>query len=142
MSYFILNVTVQPAPHSAIMETSECFMFGNICAFIVVLCNIGKYNPPYIVDLIIRPLGHFILIIFIVSCTLFRWADTVIKFTVPPESATVEFSLLFLVYFLWIALEQDFYIHMYYQFNYNFTITFYCTIFLIISLYSLSYFLP
>ena len=73
------------------METSECFMFGNLCACIAVLGNIGKYNHPSIVDLIIRPLVSFTFIIFVVSRTLFRWADTAIKFPVHPESITAEF---------------------------------------------------
>ena len=63
-------------------------MFGNICACIAVLGNIGKYNHPSIVDLIIRPLVIFTLIIFVVSHTLFRWADNAIKFPVNPESMT------------------------------------------------------
>ena len=69
---FILNNTVQPASHRAQMDTSGCFMFGNICAFPAVLVNIGKYNYPLIADLIIFPLGNFALIIFVVGCKLFR----------------------------------------------------------------------
>ena len=90
MSSFILNVTVQLALYSALIETSECFMFGNICACITVIGNIGKYNHPYILDLIIRPLGNFTLIIFVVSRTLLRWVEISMKFPVHPESTTAE----------------------------------------------------
>ena len=58
------------------METSEFFMFGNICACLVVFVNIGEYNPPSIVDMVIYPLGNFASIIFVIGITLFRWADT------------------------------------------------------------------
>ena len=89
---FILNVTVQMTQHSAPLETSECFMIGKIWARIYVFGNIGKSNIPYIVDLILYPLGHFSFIIFVVGCTLFRWADNSMKFPVHTESATAEFS--------------------------------------------------
>ena len=64
------------------METSEYFIFGNIYACIYVLGNRGKYNPPSIIDLIICSLGNFVLIIFVVGCTLFRLEDTTTKFPV------------------------------------------------------------
>ena len=60
VTYSILNVTVQPASCSDPMETSECFMFGNICAFIAVLGKIGKSNSASIMDFIIYPLGLWI----------------------------------------------------------------------------------
>ena len=101
MTSFILNVEIHPAPHSAPMETSECFIFGKICACLDVRGNIGKYNSPSIVDIVICPLGHFLLTIFVVGHTLFRWADTDMKFPMHHESATAEFycSILFLIIF-------------------------------------------
>ena len=113
MSYFILNVTVQPASHSDIMETSECFMFGNICACITVIGNIGKYNHPSILDLIVRPLGNFTLIIFVVSCTLLRWEDTVMKFPVHSESATAEFSCSIFFLFFVVGAREERLLHTY-----------------------------
>ena len=92
VTYFILNVKIYPTSHSATMETSECFIFGRICAYIAVLGNIGKYNSPSIVNMIICPLGNFVLVIFVVGFTLFRWADTVTKFPGHPKSAIAEFS--------------------------------------------------
>ena len=56
-------MTFQPVPHSSTMETSECFMFVKLCTFIYVFGNIGKYNPPSIVDLVISSLGNFALIL-------------------------------------------------------------------------------
>ena len=70
-------------------------MFGHICACLAVFCNVGKYNTPSIVDLIACPLGHLVLIIFVVGCTLFRWEDTAIEFPVHLESATTEFYSFF-----------------------------------------------
>ena len=70
------------------METSGCFIFGNICACIDVLGKIDKYKPLSIVDLIVCPLGHFTLITFVLCQTLFRWADNAIKLPMYPESAT------------------------------------------------------
>ena len=67
------------------METSECFMLGKICAPIAIFGNIVKSNRPSILDLIICPLGYFASIIFVVGCTLFRWEDTDMRFTVYPE---------------------------------------------------------
>ena len=94
-------MTEQHASHSALMDNSECFMFGNICSCLVVLGNIGKYKPPSIVDIIIFLLGHLVLKIFVIGCTLFRWTDTVIKLSVHTESATAGFfsfvSCVFLV---------------------------------------------
>ena len=63
-------------------------MFVNICACIYVLGNMGKYNPPSIVDLNIYLLGHFALIIFVVCCTLFSYTDTATEFTMHTESVT------------------------------------------------------
>ena len=115
VKYFILNVTIHPASHSAPMETSECLIFGKICACIAVLGSMGKYNSPSIVDLIICPLGNFALIIFVVGCTLFRWTDTTMKLTVHNESGTVEFycSISFLIFLL--ALKRDLYIDIYFK---------------------------
>ena len=58
-TYLILKVTVQPASHIVPMEINECFMFGNICACLHVLGNIGKFNSHSILDIIIGPLEHF-----------------------------------------------------------------------------------
>ena len=69
-------------------------MFENIFACLAVLSNMGKYNASSIVDMIIYPLGHFALIIFVIGQTFFRSADTTMKFPVHPESATVEFPSL------------------------------------------------
>ena len=90
--YFILNVTINSALHSDLMETSECLILGNLFAFLDVFGSIGKSNSPPIMYLIICPLGYFALIIFIVGCTLFRWAENFTKLPVHPESVTVEFS--------------------------------------------------
>ena len=95
---------MQPESHSDPMETSECFMFGKICESIAVFGNIGKYNPPSIVDLIICPLGHFALIIFVFGHTLFRWDNNAMKYPVNPESSTMEFSSFFLCVFVVGAL--------------------------------------
>ena len=92
---FILNDTIYPASHSSPMETSACLVFGKICACISVLGSIDKYDSPSMVDMIICPLGHFSLIIFVVGCTLFRWEDTAIEFPVHLESATTEFYSFF-----------------------------------------------
>ena len=97
------------------MMYSECFILGDIFAFLAVLDNIVKYNPPSILILIIFPLGNFVLIILVVGITLLRQADTDMKFTVPSESETAKFPLLFPVYFLLLALKRDYYIHMYFQ---------------------------
>ena len=78
-------MTVHPASRNDPMETIKYYMFGKICACIAIFANIGKYNSPSIVDLIICPLGQFELIIFVVVLTLFRWEDTDIKFTVHTE---------------------------------------------------------
>ena len=53
---------------------------------------IGRSKSPSVVDFIIRPLGNFSFMVFVVGRTLFRCADTAKKFTVNPESATAEFS--------------------------------------------------
>ena len=58
---------MQTAAHSYSMDTSECFMFGKICAYLFVFGNIGKPNPLSIVDLIISSIGCFVLIIFVVG---------------------------------------------------------------------------
>ena len=84
LKYFILNVTIYPASHSSPMETSACLVFGKICACISVLGSIGKYDSPSMVDMIICPLGHFSLIIFVVGRTLFRWSDTAMNLPVYP----------------------------------------------------------
>ena len=99
------------------METSECFIFEKICACLAVLGNIGKSNPPYIVDLIICPLGNDLLILYVVGRKLFRWTDTAMKFPVHPEPAIAEFSSSFSCVFLCLALNQDCYIHMYFKFH-------------------------
>ena len=80
VTYFILNVTVKNASHSAPMDTSQLFMFGNICACFYVSGNISKYNPPSLVDITTCLFRHFELIIFVVGRTLFMRADTAIKF--------------------------------------------------------------
>ena len=67
-------------------------MFSKIWACLYLFVNVDKYNPPSIVDLIIYPLGHFALMIFVVGCTLYRWADTVLKPPMHPDLATAEFS--------------------------------------------------
>ena len=72
VTYFILNFTVQPASHSAPMKTIEGYMFEEISACLVVLGNIGKYNPYSILDMIIYPLGNCELILSIVGHTLFK----------------------------------------------------------------------
>ena len=92
MIYFIINVNIHPATHSALMETSEYFIFDEICACIDLLGNISKYNSLSIVDLIICPSRHFVFIISLVGRTIFRWANTAMKFPVHPESATAAFS--------------------------------------------------
>ena len=78
------------------METSECFIFGKICACLDVIGNIVKYNSPYIVDLIICPLGHFSLIIFAVGRTLFRWAYTAMDLPCILNHLPKKFPILFL----------------------------------------------
>ena len=81
-------------------------MFGNICACLAVLVNMGKYNSLYILDIIIRPLVQFELIILVVGCTLFGWADTAMKFPVHPESLTAEFFSYFVcVFCVWRSSE-------------------------------------
>ena len=110
--YFILNVTVQMASHNAPMKTSDCFMFGKICSCLAIFGNTGKSNPPSIVDLIIYPLGNFALIIFVAGCTLFRWADTSMKFLVNPESATAEFSSFVSCLFFVVGAQSRF-LHTY-----------------------------
>ena len=92
MTSFILNVIIHTESHSAKMETGECLIFWKTCACLAVLGSIGKYNSPSIVDLIIFTLGNVALIILIVGCTLFRWADTAMKLPVHPESSTTAFS--------------------------------------------------
>ena len=87
------------------METSECFIFGKIRECISVLGNIGKYNSTYIVDLIICPLGKFILIMFLVGRTLFRWANNAMKFPVHPESTTADFSRLICFLFFVVGAQ-------------------------------------
>ena len=52
---------------------------------------IGTYKPTSIVDLIIFPLRHFLLIVFVSGHTLFRWADTAMRSPVFIESATAGF---------------------------------------------------
>ena len=89
---FILNLTVYPASHNAPMETSQCFMLGEICPCLPIVGNIGKYNSLSIAYLIIWPLGNFSWIIFVVGRTLFRWAYTVMRIHVHPESETAKFS--------------------------------------------------
>ena len=103
---FILNVTVHPASHTSPMETCECFMFGKIFACIAIFGNIGKTHSPFIVDLIIYPLGNFALIIFFVGHTLYRWIDTAMKFPVHTESETVEFFS-FVSFFLFCGLRSS-----------------------------------
>ena len=76
LTYFILNVTVQQSSHNYPMETSECLMFGETRACPSVFGKIGKSNPPFIVGLIICPLGKFSLIIFVVGLNCFRCSDT------------------------------------------------------------------
>ena len=91
------------------------YVWGNMCLFCNIFGNIDKSNSPSIVGLIISPIRFFSLIIFGFDHTLFRWVDTAIKFPVHPDQLLWNFSLLFLVYFLWLALEQDNYIHTYFQ---------------------------
>ena len=96
------------------METSECFIFGKMCACLAVLGNIGKSNSPSILDLIICPLGYFALIIFIVGCTFYRWEDTAMKVPVHAESATAQFSnSISFTFFLF--LKRYYYVHMYFK---------------------------
>ena len=92
MTSFILNLKIHPESNSDPMENSGCFIFVKMCDCLVLLGNTGKFNYPSIVDLSICPLGHFALIISVVGCNCFRWADTDMKFPVHHESATVEFS--------------------------------------------------
>ena len=87
-------MTVHPASHKYAMETSEFIMFRKICTCIAIFGNIGKHNSNYIVDTTIYPLEKTSLIIFVVGCTLFRWADTALNFPVHPESVTADFSSL------------------------------------------------
>ena len=115
MTHFILNWTIHPKSHSDTMDTSECFIFGKICYCRLVLGNMGKYNPPSIMNMIICPLGIFTLIIFIVGCKFVRWADTSIKFPVNPESATAKiFCSIYFLFFL-LTLDRDYYINMYFK---------------------------
>ena len=88
-------------------------MFGNICACLAVLVNMGKYNSLSIVDIIICPLVHFALIILIVGCTLFRWADTAMKFPVHPESLTAEIFSFFCVFFVFGAQARLIHTHIF-----------------------------
>ena len=90
-------------------------MFGRICACLYIFGKIGKFNSSSIVGLIIYLLGYFSLIIFVFGRTLFRFKDTAMKIPVHPGSATVEFSSFVSCFSLWLALDQDFYIHMYFQ---------------------------
>ena len=107
MTSLILNVTIHPASHSHPMETSECLVFGKICACLAVFGSIVKYNSPSIVDLVIYLLGHIASIISVIGCTLFRWADTAMKLPVHTESATAEFSYFIYFQILLLALERD-----------------------------------
>ena len=112
-------------------------MFGNICACLAVLVNMGKYNSLSIVDIIICPLVHFALIILIVGCTLFRWEDTAMKFPVHPESLTAELPLFLCVFFVWHSSEIATYTCIF-----NFIVFSTITMFLIISPTSIFSFLP
>ena len=89
-------------------------MFGKICDFPAVFGNIDKSNPLSIVDMIICTLGNFVLIIFVVGSTLFMWADTAMGFPVHTESETAGIPL-FIVFFLWLAFEQYYNIHVYFK---------------------------
>ena len=109
---FIVNVKINPALYSAPMDTSEWFLFRIICFCLAVLGNIVKSNSPYIMDVIICILGDVSLAIFVVGCTLFRRADTSMKFIVRPESATVERSCS--IFFLFFLLEIDYYLQFFY----------------------------
>ena len=92
VKYLTLNVTVYLTSYNDPMDTSKCFMLVKICSCLYISGNIGKSNLPSIVDLIISPLVHFALMIFVVGRTLLRWGDIAMKFPVHPESATAEFS--------------------------------------------------
>ena len=94
VTYSILNVTAHPASHSVPMETIECFMFGELWDCLDIFGDIGKFNSPFIEDLIICLLGNNLLVIFAVGHKLLRWVDTAMKFPVRPESATAGFSSL------------------------------------------------
>ena len=65
-------MTVQTSSHSDPMESSEYFMFGEICSCLGVFGDIDKPDLTFILDLIICPLGNFSFIIFFVRHTLFR----------------------------------------------------------------------
>ena len=107
---FILNLTVQLASNNAPIEISECFMFGKFVPVLLYLAT--KVNPNHLSSWI---LGHFALMIFVVSRTLCRWADTTMNFPVYPESATAEFLYFVSCMFLWLVLKRDCYIHIYFK---------------------------
>ena len=62
MLFLILNITIHLAPNKTPTDTSKLFMFGKICFFRAMLGSIGRSKSPYIVDLILCPLGKFTLI--------------------------------------------------------------------------------
>ena len=99
MTYFILNAIIQPSSNSALMETSECFIFEKMCACLAVLGNIGEYNSPSIVDMIICPLGYFALIIFIKGHTFFIGGQILSRsFPCILNRLLHNFPILFLLY--------------------------------------------
>ena len=92
---FILNVTIHPISHIDPMETSEWFIFVDICVCLAVLVNIGECNPPSILNKMFCPWVLFPLIILVVDHTLFRWVDTAMKF---PRSSWIRSCGIFLFY--------------------------------------------
>ena len=84
------------------MDTSECFIFGKICAYLAVFGYTGKYNPPLIAEMIICPLGHSALIFCFLGCKVFRSADNDMEFPVHSESATAQFSCS--IYYIFFVL--------------------------------------
>ena len=54
--------------------------------------SIGRSKPTFIVYLIIFPLVHFLITVFVAGNKVFRWKDTALEFLVYPESETVGFS--------------------------------------------------
>ena len=81
------------------METSECFMFGRICARLAVFGNMSESNSPSVLNFIICPFVNFVLIFFVSVRTFIRWKYDTKTFPVHDELETAECSF-FIVCFL------------------------------------------
>ena len=122
VTYFILNVTVQPVSHNDPIETSQCFMFGKIFVYLGIFGNIGTSNYPFIVNLIICPLVHFSLIISNVGLTLLRWADIAMSFQCILNQRLRIFSSFVKTFCVWRLIEIATYMIIF-KSVVNFTIT-------------------